>query len=68
MPFFVSITACRLSGTKPLLQAMLTYCFWDRGNTFLIPDNEFKMVSAKWQPFSLDLNVLVDCISKLDVY
>ena len=59
------LTACHLYGAKPLLEAILAYCLWYRGSTFLIPGNEFKMLSAKWRLFSLDPNVLVDYIPEL---
>ena len=63
--------ACQLVGTKPLSEPMLGYCYIVIGplrtsfseiliqmHTFSFKKSHFKMLSGKWWPFCLGLNVL----------
>ena len=58
-PSLVQIMACRLVGTKPLSEPMQEIVNWNlKIVIFLFKKMRLKMLSAKWQPFCLSLNVL----------
>ena len=71
IPTLVQIMACRLFGTKPLSEPMLTYCqlgpeehisvkFHLKFKSFHSRKTTWKCLSsAKWEPFCLGLNVLI---------
>ena len=56
--------ACRLFGAKPLSEPMLPYCQLDSSEIlfkiqkFSFQEMHVKMLSSKWRPFCLGLNVL----------
>ena len=63
--------ACRLIGAKPLSEPMLEFCWiWPLGTdfseisigtlTFSFKKMRLKVSSAKWRPFCLGLNVLMN--------
>ena len=64
----VQVLACRLLGAKPLPEPVMTYCQLDQGiyynwilfrfQNFSLNKMPFKMLSAKWWPFHLCLNML----------
>ena len=68
IPTLLQIMACRLSGTKPLSEPVLPYCHLTLRNIFQwnlfkirrfsFKEMHLKMLSAKWRPFCLGLNVL----------
>ena len=69
-PSLVQIMACCLFGTKPLSEPMLAFCEldpWEQTSVkFSMKFKNFhsrktflKMLSTKWQPFRLGLNVLI---------
>ena len=58
----VQVMACHLSGTKPLLEPMLSYChfrllgmnfseIWIETQNFSFMKMHLKMLSVKWRPF-----------------
>ena len=63
----IQIMAFRLAGAKPLSEPMLDYCYldhWDQTSVKILSEiyTIFKKMhlkmSAKWQPFCLNLNLL----------
>ena len=64
-PSSVQIMACHLFGTKPLSEPMFTvnWIIWSKIQWYLKQNTtmNLKMLSAKWRPFHLSLNVLTHC-------
>ena len=68
LPSLVQIMACRLFGDKPLSEPMLPFYQSDTREhisvklhlkfRFLIKKMHLKMLTAKWRPFYIGLNVL----------
>ena len=60
-PSLIQIMACRLTGAKPLSEPMPEYCLLDpwEQTSVKFKKMHLDLLSAKWQPFCLGLNVLM---------